>query len=246
MSGTITHSWNGTVLTITSDSGTSSADLKGDIGIRGPQGKPGILTNTYPNWSSLKWYVMGDSLTDKNNNFTNKRYYDFVQEKTGIQVIVDGIGGTGYGAGVSENNNFVERVKNIPNDIDVVSIFGSGNDVRWTDDGANMEIYTTLSWLCLNRPNLRVIVVPPAPWIGINRREGDWKAYCDRLQVCALACNCRYVSDMYDCPPWGHHTQHKAPFFSTDTEGIHPDENGHKALAPFFYNALQQELALKV
>ena len=66
MSGTITHSWNGTVLTITSDSGTSSADLKGDIGIRGPQGKPGILTNTYPNWSNLKWYVMGDSLTDKN------------------------------------------------------------------------------------------------------------------------------------------------------------------------------------
>jgi hypothetical protein len=37
----ISHSWNGTVLTITSDSGTSSADLKGDIGIRGPQGPAG-------------------------------------------------------------------------------------------------------------------------------------------------------------------------------------------------------------
>lgn len=34
----ISHSWNGTVLTITSDSGTSSADLKGEMGIRGPQG----------------------------------------------------------------------------------------------------------------------------------------------------------------------------------------------------------------
>ena len=43
MSGTITHSWNGTVLTVTSDSGTSSADLKGDIGIRGPQGEPGVV-----------------------------------------------------------------------------------------------------------------------------------------------------------------------------------------------------------
>ena len=44
MAGTITHSWNGTVLTITSDSGTSSADLKGakgDDGIRGAQGAPG-------------------------------------------------------------------------------------------------------------------------------------------------------------------------------------------------------------
>lgn len=39
------HSWNGTILTITSDSGTSSADLKGsrgDLGPRGPQGPAGI------------------------------------------------------------------------------------------------------------------------------------------------------------------------------------------------------------
>lgn len=45
MAGTITHSWNGTILTITSDSGTSSCDLKGDkgdMGIRGCQGEPGI------------------------------------------------------------------------------------------------------------------------------------------------------------------------------------------------------------
>lgn len=44
MAGTITHEWNGTVLTITSDSGTSSADLKGekgDMGVRGAQGIAG-------------------------------------------------------------------------------------------------------------------------------------------------------------------------------------------------------------
>lgn len=44
MPGEIKHSWNGTILTITSDSGTSSCDLKGsqgDMGIRGPQGVPG-------------------------------------------------------------------------------------------------------------------------------------------------------------------------------------------------------------
>ena len=41
MAGQMKHSWNGTVLTIESDSGISSADLKGakgDTGIRGPQG----------------------------------------------------------------------------------------------------------------------------------------------------------------------------------------------------------------
>ena len=48
MSG-IYHEWNGTVLTITSDSGTSSADLKGakgDIGVRGAQGVRGRDGNT--------------------------------------------------------------------------------------------------------------------------------------------------------------------------------------------------------
>lgn len=37
-----THSWNGTVLTITSASGTSSADLKGDKGDKGEPGEQGI------------------------------------------------------------------------------------------------------------------------------------------------------------------------------------------------------------
>lgn len=46
MAGKITHSWNGTVLTITSDSGTSSADLKGDMGVRGPQGVAGVVDAT--------------------------------------------------------------------------------------------------------------------------------------------------------------------------------------------------------
>lgn len=46
MAGTITHEWNGSVLTITSDSGTSSANLLGpvgDTGCRGPQGPAGVI-----------------------------------------------------------------------------------------------------------------------------------------------------------------------------------------------------------
>lgn len=46
MAGEIFHSWNGTVLTIISDSGTSSADLqggKGNTGPRGAQGPAGVI-----------------------------------------------------------------------------------------------------------------------------------------------------------------------------------------------------------
>ena len=44
----VEHIWNGTVLTIISDSGASSADLKGqkgDTGPRGPQGPAGVITD---------------------------------------------------------------------------------------------------------------------------------------------------------------------------------------------------------
>ena len=47
MAGTITHYWDGTKLVVTSDSGTSSCDLKGSTGatgVRGCQGEPGIVT----------------------------------------------------------------------------------------------------------------------------------------------------------------------------------------------------------
>ena len=46
MAGTIEHYWNGTILTVISDSGTSSCDLageKGDTGPRGPQGPAGDI-----------------------------------------------------------------------------------------------------------------------------------------------------------------------------------------------------------
>lgn len=54
-----THSWNGTVLTVTSASGTSSADLKGDKGDTGESGADGITPHIGSNGN---WYI-GDTDT---------------------------------------------------------------------------------------------------------------------------------------------------------------------------------------
>lgn len=40
----VTHEWNGTVLSVTSASGTSSADLKGEKGDKGDKGEDGTMT----------------------------------------------------------------------------------------------------------------------------------------------------------------------------------------------------------
>lgn len=210
-----------------------------------PEGGSSGSSVAYPDWSHLKWHIIGDSLTDRNNNHTVNRYYDFIAQATGIQLSLDGIGGTGYGAGVSTNQHFVERVKNIPDDADIVTIFGSANDIKYAE-GANSEIFHALSWITLNRPGLRVIVVPPAPVKWFTRSSDEWVAYGDRLKLCANKCLHRYVEDMYDCPPFDpNNEQHMAVFFTTDPEGIHPNEAGHKAMAPIIYNALLQELELE-
>ena len=48
MAGEVKHQWNGSILTVISDAGASSADLKGprgDTGPRGPQGPGGVVYN---------------------------------------------------------------------------------------------------------------------------------------------------------------------------------------------------------
>ena len=74
----------------------------------GSGGKPVV----YPDWSHLTWYVMGDSLTAPGHEHTAKYYYEFIREKTGINIIVDGVGGTGYRAGITDHISFLERVQN--------------------------------------------------------------------------------------------------------------------------------------
>ena len=67
-----THSWNGTVLTVTSASGTSSADLKGDKGdsIKGDTGNPGADGVSPTVDVSRSGKVTTISITDKNGTKT--------------------------------------------------------------------------------------------------------------------------------------------------------------------------------
>lgn len=92
MAGTITHRWDGTVLTITSDSGTSSADLqgaKGKAGIRGPQGRAGVI-------------LKEDGTVDMNGYATEAYVIDAIE--VALEDYTPSGGGGGGGGGGSSNN----------------------------------------------------------------------------------------------------------------------------------------------
>lgn len=200
------------------------------------------------NWSGLKWYVIGDSLTDPAGGVhTSKFYYEYIQEKTGIQVIVDGLGGTGYHAGVSTNRRFADRVANIPADVDIVTIFGSGNDVKnATFDEYKAGMAAAMGYFFDNRPGLPVIIVPPSPWATYGKRSEEWKTYCDTIELVALNYSLRYLGEMWTAPPFDPNSPaDRAAFFTKCPDGVHPDENGHRLLASYFYEAMRKVLAFK-
>lgn len=93
MAGTITHEWNGTVLTITSDSGTSSMNLKGDTGMRGVQGRAGIILNAdgtiNMNGYATEEYVNGKIAQVEGTDLTNyatKSYVDNAVDNVSVDL----------------------------------------------------------------------------------------------------------------------------------------------------------------
>ena len=82
------------------------------------------------NWSNFKWVAFGDSITDETIKEADRKYCHIIAEKTGINMVNFGVGGTGYKRRESDGACFYQRMANIPADADIITILGSVND--WT------------------------------------------------------------------------------------------------------------------
>lgn len=197
-------------------------------------------------WSGKKWTAVGDSLTEANSR-TNVHYYDYISEETGITVNVMGASGTGYARGQNENKAFYQRISSVPTDSDVVTIFGSFNDMgsglnlgTATDTGTTTIggcINTTLDNLFAAYPLAQVGIVTPPPWIDANplTEPNSASAYVSLIKE---ICNKRSIPclDMFHeslLRPW--ESSFRLLAYSKDEgNGVHPDETGHKIMAPRF------------
>jgi hypothetical protein len=112
MAGEIKHSWTGTVLTITSDSGTSSCDLKGkkgDRGVRGAQGRSGVILNA-DGTVDMSGYATESYVEDLLANFEGgtaevdlSNYYTRAEIDATIAELELSGGGGGSGGGSTNN-----------------------------------------------------------------------------------------------------------------------------------------------
>ena len=196
-----------------------------------------------------KWTVVGDSLTEVNSAAT-KRYYDYVAEATGISVYNMGVGGSGYAKQADVNQAFYQRIASVPADTDVVTIFGSFNDIYAgiplgspSDSGTSTIcgcINTTIDTLYSNLPMIILGIVAPTPWrYSDPGSSNNYTNYCDALKQICYNRGIPFLDLYHDSAlrPWD--ATFRSLAYSNDGDnGVHPDENGHKLIAPRFYSFL--------
>ena len=189
------------------------------------------------------WVCVGDSLTEANIR-TSKHYHDYISAETGINVVNMGRSGTGYKRTEDEGYAFYQRVANVPADADVVTIFGSGNDLALisnlgspSDTGTDTIcgcVNTTIDKLYAIRPTMRIGIISPTPWVNNQPSDnGSMARYAEALkEICALQ-GIPFL-DLFHCSGFRPNdaVYRNAVFSKDDGNGVHPDENGHAIIAP--------------
>lgn len=202
--------------------------------------------------SAKKWVVVGDSLTEKNIR-TLMNYHDYVKDAVGINVVNMGVSGSGYKKRFDNNNAFYQRIVNVPADADVVTIFGSGNDLSYplgevTDTGTTTLcgcINETINVFQTNFPLIPLGIVTPCPWGGYNPADDSnaMALYSAKIvEICrrkGIPCLDLYHSS--NLRPWDA-TFRTLAYTRDDGGSTHPDENGHKIIAPRFKEFLEKLL----
>lgn len=133
----------------------------------------GIPLETY---SGVTWACVGDSLTE-NNTRASKHYYDYVANDLGLSVLNYGMSSTGYKNG--GGSMFYKRISAISDQFDVMTIFGSFNDLSSDWDLGNVtDVDDSTICGCINLaieafytkfPTKKLAIITPTPWkVGIN------------------------------------------------------------------------------
>jgi len=208
------------------------------------------VTNLFK-WNDKIWTAVGDSLTEVNDK-TSKNYCDYISEDTGIIVNNMGVSGSGYMRKHNTGQSFYNRITKVPINSDVVTIFGSLNDLGdgqqlgtiddTVSDGTVFGyVNGTLDALYTAFPSVNIGIISPTPWKSSEPWNADNNStkYCEGLKQICYNRSIPFL-DLYHCSnlrPWN--ATARDLFYSHDVvdgvnAGCHPDEAGHKIIAPRF------------
>lgn len=213
------------------------------------------------NYSSYKWAVVGDSLTDTSINAKHK-YEVILNEQTGIQVQMLGVGGTGWWREYSTESSYSHRAAEIDSDTDIITFFGSINDwIAGTSGVPNGEPSDTLEDETLSgyinhaidvaeesAPYARIVIFSAMWYQGINKTRQE-ELY-NTLKAVAEYRDIEFVDMLHGTgftriseELYG--TRYAFDYSTTAEAFGHPSDYAHeRIIAPRFYEILKKNLPI--
>lgn len=180
-----------------------------------------------------KWCAIGDSWTEVNNTATTN-YVTYLTNQLNLQTTNLGVSGTGFKRGYDNDNAYYQRTDSIPNNTDIITIMGSGNDLgagytlgNATDTGTTTIcgcINTTLDNIFERFPGVRIGIISLAPWQNYPPNTSNTFAnYTNALKTIAQNRGIPFL-DLYhssNLRPW------EEDFRTTYMpDGVHPNDAG--------------------
>ena len=223
------------------------SDVNGNVLARFKDGNfytKGFNSTFIRNLTNKKWACLGDSLTEHNIR-TTLNYHDYIAQETGINVYNLGHSGNGYAKRGGNGQNFVNQADNIPNDVSVITVFGSGNDGSAgldigtpTDSGTTTlcgYMNATFDKIYEEHPTTPLGVITPTPWS--NQEPSDSSKWMENYSNALIdICTLRGIPclDLYHCSNLHPTDVNFRPlaYSKDDGDGVHPDETGHALIAP--------------
>lgn len=209
-----------------------------------------IKTKEHTNLFGVKWCAFGDSLTDSatlaSQTTGTKNYVDYVSESLGLKVVNCGVGGTGY---MKTENRFVNRVSTIPEDTELLTVFGSFNDYEYItknlgtlgDTGMDTiygAIYNFIHNVYERCPKVIMGIITPTKWGYLSEwKDASAAALCNSYVKALLETADKYsipVLDLYHdsgLRPWD--SNFAQLYYKDDDENgiantVHPLDAAHK------------------
>ena len=185
-----------------------------------------------------KWAVIGDSLTAGDK--TSKIYAEYIQDKTGCNIVKMGQPGTGYSKDWNTYVKFYDRLTTIPANVDLITIFGGVNDFNRSPSttlgklGDNNfttfygAVEKTISRVIELFPYVPLVIISPLPMSTQLDIDTTFKKYVNAIKEVANKYGVLFI-DLYNESGFQVYNATFRTKFITD--GIHPNENGHKRLA---------------
>ena len=223
--------------------GTAQAGDTMNINYLTPAIKPSVDNlNAISTKDGKTWIAIGDSLTAY-DALALPNYVGNVSERLKLKAINKGQGGTGYWKRHTANNAFYQRVPTFTEDADIITIFGSFNDLG-TEDGIsgasiigsysdNTEstiagcMNLTIDAIITKYPNAVIGIIAPTPWSNSHNND-DSENYVNVLKQIAEYRSIPFL-DLYhksNLRPWD--ASFRETFYDTPDDGAHPNTLGHK------------------